>query len=714
MSTPSVSVIIAAYNCANLLSEAVDSVRRQSYQDLEVIIVDDGSTDDTPEVIRRLAEGWQKIRPFFADHGGTPVNKNRGIRLARGEWLALLDADDLWLPEKLARCMEYLAEHPDISIVYTPMKPIRLDGKEMKGHSKPCHSGWITDKLFHSIFVHDPAVVFHRRVVQACGGFDESIPVGSGHEFWLRVSTKFEFGLIDEPLAIRRWRPTSLTRSNRLVGRIAKAKMLERFYFERGGKDFVPRNKALRRLSDVHYKAGKMLLRYRDYHQAREFLTKALEYKSFNFKVWPLYVVSRFGEVFKKSPAVETQPLPLLPLPTPVNLEEHVAYEKATIDGSLCLKKTFSPDDIGKACFQREVLAHEIFANRPWMPQVLKTGDRWLAIPWYDQNSRLDAVVSTLGGSGRYELAKQIGEILFEIFQAGYAHRDFRASKCFLIDGRVVITGFEAMERYPHGKRPAFPTSYDLVGQGLAGVRPNDSIYYTANHPDAIQTVLNVPVDQILTGIVEKLKRDLLDASISFHRRGQRKKMKLTRIYCSFDLPYLTVSKEQAQRNSARRLERFGIREELLRGKSLLDLGSHNGGMIFASQKYQPGMCLGVEYDADKVRVARQVAAYNGLNNVKFLCRDIDKISIEELEGPFDVVYCLAIIAHVNKPKRLYRLLGKVTSGLLCFEGNASTDPHEVASKLRDNGFREINYLGYCDDDCLEENNCRPMLVAVK
>ncbi|GAH04670.1 unnamed protein product, partial [marine sediment metagenome] len=256
MTVPTVSVIIPAYNCGGLVREAAESVRRQSYQDVEVIIVDDGSTDDTPEVIQRIADDWSKVRPVLSWHGGTPVNKNRGIRLARGEWLALLDADDLWLPEKLQRCMDFLAEHPKLSIVYTPMSVMRMDGAPMKGHSKTCHAGWITEKLFKSIFVHDPAVVFHKRVVRACGGLDENIPVGSGHEFWLRVSTSFEFGLIDEPLAVRRWHTTSLTRSNRAAGRVAKAGMLERFYFERGGKDFVPAKEALRRLSRVHYSAG--------------------------------------------------------------------------------------------------------------------------------------------------------------------------------------------------------------------------------------------------------------------------------------------------------------------------------------------------------------------------------------------------------------------------------------------------------------------------
>ncbi|MCD4699608.1 MAG: glycosyltransferase, partial [Phycisphaerae bacterium] len=213
MSVPTVSVIIPAYNCGQMLRQAVDSVRRQTYQDLEVIIVDDGSTDDTPEVVRELAADWSKIRPILAEHKGLAAARNRAVAEMRGQWIALLDADDLWIPEKLARCMDYLADHEGVSIVYTPMQPIRMSGEPMAGHSKPCLAGQLTRKLFKSIFVHDPAAVFHKRVIEKCGGFDESLPVCVGHEFWLRATTEFEFGLINEPLAQRRWHEKSLTRS---------------------------------------------------------------------------------------------------------------------------------------------------------------------------------------------------------------------------------------------------------------------------------------------------------------------------------------------------------------------------------------------------------------------------------------------------------------------------------------------------------------------
>ncbi len=298
MTNPTVSVVIPAYNCGQLVREAVESVLAQTYGDYEILIVDDGSTDDTWEIIQALAKDAPEIRPIQVDHGGLAAARNRAIAEMRGEWIALLDADDIWLGEKLQRCMDYLADHPDLSIVYTPMDPVRMDGSRMSGHSKPCHAGQLTEKLFHSIFVHDPAAVIHKRVIEACGPFDESLPVCVGHEFWLRVSTRFEFGLIDEPLALRRWHEKSLTRSNRARARKIKSAMLERFYFERGGCDLLSDTKrALRRLARVHYSTGKILLQQRRFAEADGYLRKAIRFAPAYLKTYPFWLICQLGRL---------------------------------------------------------------------------------------------------------------------------------------------------------------------------------------------------------------------------------------------------------------------------------------------------------------------------------------------------------------------------------------------------------------------------------
>ncbi len=308
MSDPQVSVVVPAYNCGELVREAIDSVREQTFGDLEVIVVDDGSTDNTWDVIQQVAASWERVRAIRIEHTGHAAARNRAIAEMNGRWIALLDADDLWLPTKLQRCMEYLGEHPEMSIVYTPMDPVRMDGTRMKGHSKPFHSARLTEKLFHSIFVHDPAVVFHKRVIDECGGFDESLDVCVGHEFWLRVSRKFEFGLIDEALALRRWSEKTLTRSNRSHARMVKAVMLERFYFEKGGRELLDDHRAaLRRLARVNYSAGKILTQQRRFGEASGYLRKAIRYCPTHLKTYPLYLASLLGSLLGLSRRAEGQ-----------------------------------------------------------------------------------------------------------------------------------------------------------------------------------------------------------------------------------------------------------------------------------------------------------------------------------------------------------------------------------------------------------------------
>ncbi|HUS90689.1 MAG TPA: glycosyltransferase [Phycisphaerae bacterium] len=301
MASPNVSVVIPAYNAAWCLAETVRSVREQTRQDLEVILIDDGSTDNTWPLMQELAADWPKVRPLHFENGGTPAAINRGLNAARGEWLAVLGADDIWLPDLLERCLGFFAEHPELSIVYSPMKPIHTDGRPMRGHSKPCHAGRLTDRLFHSIFIHDSSTVFHRRVFQACGGFDETLRVGSGHEFWLRVSTKFGFGLIDEPLALRRWHEESLTRSKRSRSRRFKAGMLERFYFEQGGKDLLRPGPALRRLGRVHYACGTALIREGHFAEAKGYLRKAIRYCPASPRPYAVYPVACVGGLFERN-----------------------------------------------------------------------------------------------------------------------------------------------------------------------------------------------------------------------------------------------------------------------------------------------------------------------------------------------------------------------------------------------------------------------------
>ena len=120
-----------------------------------------------------------------------------------------------------------------------------------------------------------------------------------GHEFWLRVAPHFEFGLIDEPLALRRWAEESLTRRNRLRGRQIKARILERFYFELGGEGLIPKHKAMKRLAKVNYHAGKILLKGFRGREATPYLAKALKYHPTYLRIYPQLLAALLVAIVK-------------------------------------------------------------------------------------------------------------------------------------------------------------------------------------------------------------------------------------------------------------------------------------------------------------------------------------------------------------------------------------------------------------------------------
>ncbi len=225
---------------------------------------------------------------------------------------------------------------------------------------------------------------------------------------------------------------------------------------------------------------------------------------------------------------------------------------------------------------------------------------------------------------------------------------------------------------------------------------------------------MNSPeIDAGRAAAAQSLKDELRTVSASFRKRGKRHFLSTPDvIYCAFSTPAISVRRDEAQRDAARRLLRFGIGDAEVRGKRVLDLGSNNGAMLFELSNFAPASALGVEYDADKVDLARRIAAFAGLSGTEFRQADVDELDARDLGPPFEVVLCLALEAHVREPKRLYALLAEVTRGTLYFEANASTKPKDVESALLKAGFTDVTALGVCDDDIVPRNNRRPIFTA--
>jgi len=268
MSRPAVSVIIPTHDRTALLIEALDSVASQTFGDYEVIVVDDGSTEDIAAAVREHATRPKVIQQ---PHQGPAAARNCGLLAACSDIVAFLDSDDLWLPEKLDVFTKAMAARADANIFYGPMAPIDEARRPVTGRTKVCHDGWITQALFCSSFVHVPTIVCHKKVLLDAGGFKASLPVCEDYDLWLRLSIKQQFALIDEPLALRRLHGDRLSKSCMSRNLAVKADMLETFYESHNRNGHIDPAVAQTRLAKVFFAAARASLRDRRYQEALRF-----------------------------------------------------------------------------------------------------------------------------------------------------------------------------------------------------------------------------------------------------------------------------------------------------------------------------------------------------------------------------------------------------------------------------------------------------------
>lgn len=199
---PKVSVVIPTYNRLQMVKEAVESVLAQDFEDFELIVVDDGSTDGTAEAIR---EYGGRVRLIEHPHNrGVSAARNTGILHSRGKYIAFLDSDDLWVKGKLKIQVNFLDENPQYPLCYTDEIWIRK-GKRvnpMKKHSK--YSGWIFEKCLPLCIISPSSAMMRKTLFQKVGLFDEALPVCEDYDFWLRVSVRFPIFFINKKLIIKR------------------------------------------------------------------------------------------------------------------------------------------------------------------------------------------------------------------------------------------------------------------------------------------------------------------------------------------------------------------------------------------------------------------------------------------------------------------------------------------------------------------------------
>lgn len=291
---PHVSVVIPAFNCAPYIATAVESVLGQYHQDLDVIVVDDGSTDGTIQALERYRDRLQLLQQANA---GAAAARNHGLSAAKGELVAFLDADDWWDPSRLSAQLAALQAFPDGGLVFSDFavadvnatrilergirwkygvvrdasiavwanifsssQPVRWrDGEGCERHAT-AYQGHVGRWLFRGNMINTCSVLLRREVIEQVGGFDQTLETEEDYDYWLRVAQRWPLVYVDEPLLTFRRRPGQLTQADRIERVVRNVVTVVERTSERLANELDPREIA-ERLARVHLDLGIICLR---------------------------------------------------------------------------------------------------------------------------------------------------------------------------------------------------------------------------------------------------------------------------------------------------------------------------------------------------------------------------------------------------------------------------------------------------------------------
>lgn len=295
---PTVSVILPTYNRAHVVGRAVLSVLHQTYQDFELIVVDDASTDSTQNVLACLQDDRTRIIQHRNNRGAAAA-RNVGIEASRGQYVAFQDSDDEWLPEKLQKQVAMLSAAPDeVGVVYCGFQ--RIEGNRIRTHPSwaarwaskiPSHTrrltGNVHDSLKRGNFVTTQAAMIRRTCFETAGLFDERLPLLEDWELWLRVSQHCQFVYLDEPLVFVYLSPDSLSTSPMDCIQRAYELILEKH-------DHGPEDDDLR--AQYFHAMGHSACVRGDLRQGQRYLFRALRTSPANTWYWMAALLSLLGQ----------------------------------------------------------------------------------------------------------------------------------------------------------------------------------------------------------------------------------------------------------------------------------------------------------------------------------------------------------------------------------------------------------------------------------
>lgn len=257
---PKVSVIIPTYNCEKYICEAIDSVLNQTFQDFEIIVVNDGSTDNTKDV---LAKYNGRIRYFYQENKGVSSARNMGIKEANGEYIAFLDSDDMWLKDKLKTQVKILDSRSEVTLVYGRAK--RIDQHGIVLDIKPTYPAIDAEGLLEGNRISTMTVMARKACFEEVGLFDKTIIVGEDTDMWIRIALRYKIVFLNEIQAIYRFHGGNIS-NNMEEAYKGHIKILKKLFFQEVVNQFSKKN--LKNLLSKEY-----------YSLARIYFHKQMKYK---------------------------------------------------------------------------------------------------------------------------------------------------------------------------------------------------------------------------------------------------------------------------------------------------------------------------------------------------------------------------------------------------------------------------------------------------
>ena len=224
----SISVVVPVFNGEKTIKETINSILHQTFKDIEVIISDDGSTDSTLEIVKSISDS--RIKVFSYPNAGVSASRNRGISQSKAEYIAFIDADDLWTPDKLESQWEALQKNSQAAVAYSWTDYIDESSKFLKSGRRIKANGDAFSKLLLFNFLENGSnPLIGRKALEEVGGFDEFLPAAQDKDMWLRLAANYEFVCVEKPQILYRTSTTSMS-TNLKRQEAASLKVIERAF----------------------------------------------------------------------------------------------------------------------------------------------------------------------------------------------------------------------------------------------------------------------------------------------------------------------------------------------------------------------------------------------------------------------------------------------------------------------------------------------------